>query len=119
MVQELGKTVRSCSRGAIRYLLVLQLTSFTNYGPRIYNIIGVGTSESLMNTGISGALSIIYCTIGLLIVDRVGRIKPLIASTIGMASALVTNAALSQHSNENNYNQPRVRVAMNFIFSLF
>lgn len=72
-----------------------------------------------MIIGISGALSIIYCTIGLLVVDRVGRVKPLIVGSAGMAAALVANAAMSQHFNEDNLNQLRAMVAMNFIFSLF
>jgi hypothetical protein len=72
-----------------------------------------------MIIGISGALSIIYCTIGLGLLDRVGRIKPLIFSAIGQAGALVVNAALSQHFSLQNQNQLRAMVAMNFVFSLF
>lgn len=89
------------------------------YGPRIYKILGIETGTSLMIIGISGALSIVYCTIGLWLVDKVGRVKPLMVSAIGMAGALVANAAMSQHLNENNANQLRAMVAMNFVFSLF
>ena len=89
------------------------------YGPRIYEILNIDTSTSLMIIGISGALSIVYCTIGLLLVDRIGRVKPLIVSAAGMAAALVANAAMSQHLSLTNYNQLRAMVAMNFVFSLF
>jgi hypothetical protein len=72
-----------------------------------------------MIIGISGALSIVYCTGGLWALERVGRIKPLIFSAAGMAAALVCNAAMSQHFNEENTNQLRAMVAMNFVFSFF
>lgn len=72
-----------------------------------------------MIIGISGALSVVYCTIGLLIIDKIGRVKPLIVSAAGMAGALVANAAMSQHLNPNNTTQLRAMVAMNFVFTLF
>ncbi|KAK4494249.1 hypothetical protein PRZ48_014547 [Zasmidium cellare] len=84
------------------------------YGPRIYEILNISTQTSLMIIGISGALSVVYCTIGLLLVDKVGRIKPLIVSAAGLAAALVANAAMSQHLNPDNHNQLRAMVAMNF-----
>ena len=89
------------------------------YGPRIYESLGISNHTSLMIIGISGALSIVYCSIGLLLLDRVGRVKPLIVSAAGLGSALVVNAALSQHFNASNTNQLRAMVAMNFVFSLF
>lgn len=51
--------------------------------------------------------------------DRVGRVKPLIVGAGGCALALVVNAALSQHLNGAGPNQLRAMVAMNFVFSLF
>jgi MFS family permease len=72
-----------------------------------------------MIIGISGALSIVYCTGGLWALERVGRIKPLIVGSVGMALALVVNAAMSQHYDESNTNQLRAMVAMNFVFSFF
>lgn len=72
-----------------------------------------------MIIGISGALSVVYCTIGLLVLDKIGRVKPLILSAAGLAAALVANAAMSQHLDPNNHNQLRAMVAMNFVFSLF
>lgn len=89
------------------------------YGPRIYEILSIGTQESLLIVGISGALSIVYCTIGLFLVDKVGRIKPLILSAGGMAAALVANAAMGQYLNGASGSQLRAMVAMNFVFSLF
>ena len=89
------------------------------FGPRIYNILGISTQTSLMIIGISGALSIIYCTIGLWMLDKVGRIKPLIVSAAGLAAALLINAVQAQYFNAENGNQLRSMVAMNFLFSLF
>jgi hypothetical protein len=89
------------------------------YGPRIYEFLGIDTQTSLMIIGISGAFSIVYCTIGLWALERVGRIKPLIVSAAGCAAALLVNAALSQHLDGASANQLRAMVAMNFLFSLF
>ncbi|PSN68777.1 general substrate transporter [Corynespora cassiicola Philippines] len=89
------------------------------YGPRIYEILGISTRESLLIVGISGALSIVYATIGLWLLDRVGRVKPLLVSAAGLASALLVNAVQGQYFNQSNINQLRSMVAMNFVFSLF
>ncbi|KAJ5407920.1 hypothetical protein N7509_001803 [Penicillium cosmopolitanum] len=89
------------------------------YGTRIYASLGIDTQTSLMIIGISGALSIVWCTGGLWALERVGRIKPLIIGSVGMALALVANAAMSQHYDESNNNQLRAMVAMNFVFSFF
>ncbi|EON70080.1 hypothetical protein W97_09346 [Coniosporium apollinis CBS 100218] len=89
------------------------------FGPQIYKSLGIGNQTALMIIGISGALSIVYCTIGLWLLDRVGRVKPLIVSAAGLGAALVVNAALSQHFDPNNNNLLRAMVAMNFVFSLF
>jgi len=89
------------------------------YGPRLYNILGISTHTSLMIIGISGALSIVYCTIGLWMLEKVGRVKPLIVSAAGLAAALLVNAVQAQYFNADNENQMRSMVAMNFVFSLF
>lgn len=60
-----------------------------------------------------------YCAIGLCLTDKVGRVKPLIVSALGLAGALVVSAALSQHLDPNNQNMLRAMVAMNLVFSLF
>jgi len=78
-----------------------------------------------MIVGISGALSICYCTAGLWLLDRVGRVKPLIFSAVGMALALVVNAVLSQYyvvksgEQTSDGNALRAMVAMNLVFSFF
>ncbi|KAJ5368665.1 general substrate transporter [Penicillium cataractarum] len=95
------------------------------YGNVIYEILGIGTGTSLMIVGISGALSICYCTAGLYLLDRVGRVKPLIFSATGMACALVVNAVLSQYyvmksgGQTSDGNALRAMVAMNLVFSFF
>ncbi|RAR01951.1 general substrate transporter [Stemphylium lycopersici] len=89
------------------------------YGPRIYDILGISTQESLMIIGISGALSIVWCTIGLALVDKVGRVKPLLISAAGLAAALLVNAVQGQYFDPSNGPQLRSMVAMNFLFSFF
>ncbi|KAL1598473.1 hypothetical protein SLS59_006757 [Nothophoma quercina] len=89
------------------------------YGPRIYEILGISTRESLLIIGISGALSIVWCSIGLAILDKLGRIKPLLISAAGLAAALLVNAVQGQYFNPNNGAQLRSMVAMNFAFSFF
>lgn len=92
----------------------------SSYGPQIYEILGIEeTRESLLIIGISGALSIVYCTIGLYLLDKVGRIKPLLVSAAGLGAALLVNAVQAQYLNPNNADQLRSMVAMNFVFSLF
>jgi sugar porter (SP) family MFS transporter len=89
------------------------------YGPRIYNILGISTRESLLIIGIQGGLSIVWCTIALALLDRVGRVKPLIVSAAGLGAALLVNAVQAQHLNPSNGAQLRSMVAMNFVFSFF
>ncbi|KAI8940654.1 hypothetical protein NX059_001924 [Plenodomus lindquistii] len=89
------------------------------YGSRIYEILVISRRESLMIIGISGALSIVWCTIGLSLVDRVGRIKSLLISAAGLAAALLVNAVQGQYFIPNNASQLRSMVAVNFVFSLF
>ncbi len=97
----------------------LRETDCSSYGPRIYEILGIDNQTSLMIIGISGALSIVYCTIGLYLVDRVGRVKPLFVSAIFLGAALLVNAVQAQYMDQSNQNQLRSMVAMNFVFSLF
>lgn len=94
------------------------------YGPQIYALLGIDTGTSLKIIGISGSLSIVYCVIGLWLLDKVGRIKPLVVSAGGMAAALLVNSVLSKYyvvdDNPNpNNNALRSMVAMNFVFSMF
>ncbi|EAW20794.1 sugar porter family MFS transporter [Aspergillus fischeri NRRL 181] len=94
------------------------------YGPQIYEILGIDTGTSLQIIGISGSLSIVYCVIGLWLLDRIGRIKPLVITAGGMAAALLVNSVLSKYyvltdNPSPNENALRAMVAMNFVFSLF
>lgn len=94
------------------------------YGPQIYQILGIDTGTSLKIIGISGSLSIVYCVIGLWLLDRIGRIKPLVVSAGGMASALLVNSVLSKFyvladNPSPDSNALRAMVAMNFVFSFF
>ncbi|KAL2789126.1 sugar transporter [Aspergillus keveii] len=94
------------------------------YGPQIYEILGIDTGTSLKIIGISGSFSIVYCVIGLWLLDKVGRMKPLIVCSFGMAAALLVNSVLSKYfvladNPSPNDNALRAMVAMNFVFSLF
>lgn len=96
------------------------------YGNEIYNLLGIETGTSLKIVGISGALSIVYCAIGLWILDRVGRVKPLMVASTGCAIALLVNSVLSQYhvadrdgAGNSDKNALRAMVAMNFVFSFF
>lgn len=94
------------------------------YGPQIYELLGIGTGTSLKIIGISGTLSLLWTTSGLLSLDRVGRIKPLIVSAAGMAAALCVNSVMARYyvvsgTESTNGNALRAMVAMNFVFSLF
>lgn len=106
----------------------MRLTNFVQvinyYGPQIYALLGIDTGTALKIIGISGTLSIIWCVLGLYLLDTVGRIKPLIVSASGMAAALLINSVLSKYyvlANNTNPNGPALRsmVAMNFVFSFF
>lgn len=72
-----------------------------------------------MIIGINGGLSIIYCTIGLWALDKVGRVKPLLVSAAGLGAAVLVIAVQAQYLDPDNANQLRSMVAMNFVFSLF
>jgi putative flippase GtrA len=94
------------------------------YGPQIYELLGIDIGTALKIIGISGSLSIIWCVLGLYLLDKVGRIKPLMVSALGMALALLVNSILSKYyvvaNNPNpNNNALRAMVAMNFVFSMF
>ncbi|OBR11192.1 Hexose transporter [Colletotrichum higginsianum IMI 349063] len=89
------------------------------FGPRIYDLLGIGTQTSLMLIGVNGALGIIYNTVGLWMLDRVGRVRPLIASALGLAAALLVNAVQFQFLDRSNAHQLRSMVAMNFVFGFF
>ncbi|RDW59420.1 hypothetical protein BP6252_12507 [Coleophoma cylindrospora] len=95
------------------------------YGLKIYDLLGIDTRTGLMIIGISGSLSIVYCALGLYFLERVGRIKPMIFSSVGCALTLLVNAVLSQYyvtgsvAANSNPNALRAMVAMNLVFSFF
>ena len=95
------------------------------YGVTIYKLLSIDTRTSLMIIGISGSLSIVYCALGLYFLERVGRVKPLVFSALGMAFTLLVNAVLSQYyitgpkSANPDPNALRAMVAMNLVFSFF
>ena len=109
--------------------LLTNLKVINYYGPDIYKLLGIETGTSLKIIGISGSLSIVWCAIGLFLLDKVGRVKPMIVATTGCALALLVNAVLSQYyvadkevtgiDASSNGNALRAMVAMNFVFSFF
>lgn len=92
------------------------------YGPRIYNALGYTSSSALFIQAIYGALALLWNTICLAVVDRVGRRTLLIPSMIGMGAALCVEALLVYFydpQTTSNQNALRASVAMNFVFSVF
>jgi sugar porter (SP) family MFS transporter len=92
------------------------------YGPRIYAALNISTQQALMIIGISGALSLVYCTIALWLLESVGRVKPIVIGGYGMAICLLVNAVLSQTidpSTTTNVNALRASVSMNYLISFF
>jgi MFS family permease len=81
--------------------------------------LGINTRGALLIGGINSTLTIFYCIIFLLILDRVGRIRPLMVSAAFLAATLFINAVMSSFMDPENHNQLRAFVAMNFLFSLF
>lgn len=91
-------------------------------GPRIYESLGISTQTSLMIIGISGTLAVLYTTVGLAILDRVGRVKPIVIGALGCGFALLVSAVLSQSfppGPDANQNALRAQVAMNFVINFF
>ena len=95
------------------------------YGPRIYKLLGIDTATSLQIVGISGSLSIVWCALGLYLLDKIGRVKPMIIATTGCGLALLVNSVLSKYyvlpsgATSKDENALRAMVAMNFVFSFF
>ncbi|KAH9205997.1 general substrate transporter [Leptodontidium sp. 2 PMI_412] len=113
----------SCGVQAFGQLSGIHVVNY--YGYVIYAILGISTETSLMIVSISSALSIIYCSARLYLLDRVSRVKLLLASSVGCGLSLMVNAVLSQYyvtyvrTSNANENALRAMVAMNFVFSLF
>lgn len=115
-----------------RLLLACGLQAFTqtsgtnviqNYGPRLYKSLGLSTSTSLMIIGVWGALAVLWNTIFMLFIDKVGRRKLLIPSLLGMGAAMCIEATLAEHfdfsDSDANRDALRAAIAMFFVFSFF
>ncbi|KAJ5290128.1 Peptidase M13 neprilysin [Penicillium atrosanguineum] len=115
-----------------RLLLACGLQAFTqtsgtnviqNYGPRLYKSLGLSTSTSLMIIGVWGALAVLWNTLFMLFIDKVGRRKLLIPSLLGMGAAMCVEATLAKHIDfsDSNANRDALRaaIAMFFVFSFF
>lgn len=92
------------------------------YGPRIYASLGYTSSSALFIQAIYGALALLWNTVCLAVVDRVGRRKLLIPSMIGMGACLCVEASLVRAfdpQTTDNQQALRASVAMNFVFSVF
>lgn len=74
-----------------------------------------------MIIGISGTLALVYNTIALAFIDRVGRVKPLIVGALGCAAAMLINAILSKYypTDTDNADALRAQVAMTFVINFF
>lgn len=115
-----------------RLLLVCGLQIFTqtsgtnviqNYGPRLYKSLGLSTSTSLVIIGIWGALAVLWNTLFMLVVDRVGRRTLLIPSLLGMGAAMCAEATLAHYVDfsdlHTNRDALRAAISMFFVFSFF
>lgn len=90
-------------------------------GPRIYKSLNITTQTSLIIIGISGTLALVYNTIALTFIDKVGRVKPLIVGALGCAAAMLINAILSKYfpTDSDNADALRAQVAMTFVINFF
>ncbi|KAL1960922.1 hypothetical protein VTO42DRAFT_5906 [Malbranchea cinnamomea] len=97
------------------------LNVISYYGPRIYESLNITTQTSLMIIGISGTLALVYNTIALAFIDKVGRVKPLIVGALGCAAAMLVNAILSKYypTDSDNADALRAQVAMTFVINFF
>ncbi|KAJ5293831.1 hypothetical protein PENANT_c002G04012 [Penicillium antarcticum] len=115
-----------------RILLACGLQAFTqcsgtnviqNYGPRLYKSLGLSTSTSLMIIGVWGALALVWNTVFMTFIDKVGRRKLLIPSLLGMGAVMCVEATLARYIDFSdphaNQNALRAAIAMFFVFSLF
>jgi sugar porter (SP) family MFS transporter len=58
------------------------------YAPRIFELTGLSTADSMFQPVIIGITNLIFTMVGMMIIDRVGRKKLLIVGSIGMSICL-------------------------------
>ena len=85
----------------------------------MYRILDISTRESLLIIGINGALSIVWCGIGLYLLDRFGRVKPIMVAALGMAPTLLVNEVQEQYINDDNPDQLRSLIPCTLSFRTF
>jgi MFS family permease len=67
---------------------VIGINTIIYYAPTILTALGFGTSAALLANAGLGALTVVVTVIMLLVVDRIGRRRPLIYGAIAMAIAM-------------------------------
>lgn len=115
-----------------RLLLACGLQTFTqtsgtnviqNYGPRLYESLGLNSTISLMIPGIWGALAQLWNTLLMPFIDRLPRRTLLLPSFLGMGAAMCTEATLAHYidfsSPTANTHALRAAVSMFCVFSFF
>jgi MFS family permease len=98
------------------------ITSAALVGPRIYESLKITTKTSLRIIGINGTLALLYTTITLACIDRVGRVKPMFLGALGCGVAMLVEAILSTYfpgATSSNSNALRARVPMAFVIGFF
>ena len=94
-----------------------------NYGPRLYESLGLSSTVSLMIPGIWGALAQLWNTLLMPFIDRFSRRSLLLPSFFGMGAAMCVEATLARYfdfsSPSANKDALRAAVSMFCVFSLF
>ncbi|MFB2118295.1 sugar porter family MFS transporter [Parapedobacter sp. 2B3] len=64
------------------------------FAPRIFELSGLSASDSFLQTALIGLTNAVFTVLGLVIIDKVGRKKLLIAGSIGMCVCLLLVARI-------------------------
>jgi len=94
------------------------------FQPTLYAALGYSGDKSLMLTGINGALgAIVTFSFIALVIDRIGRKKPLIFGALGMAASLGAEAAINAlypaTTTDTNTTAQTAGVALLFSYAAF
>lgn len=73
------------------------------YAPRIFELTGVSSADSLLQPVVIGITNGVFTMLGLLIIDKAGRKKLLIAGSLGMALCLGLTARAFYDQNFEGY----------------